>query len=122
VRSTSQMFRLLTEIIFVMAGGLLLWVALTSQYLFDARKPSWMVLAAILLFWGLRGWRNARPVAVRGTRLAGRIAGSSLVLVGLIMLSLAWAPWFWVGRLLAIAGGVFVLRGLVTAAILAVAS
>jgi hypothetical protein len=122
VRSTPQMFRLLTEMIFVMAGGLLLWVALTSQYLFDARKPSWMVLAAILVFWGLRGWRNARLVAVRGVRLAGRIAGCSLVLVGLIMLSLAWAPWFWVGRLLAIAGGVFVLRGLVTAAILAVAS
>ena len=106
----------------MLAGGLLLWVALTSQYLFNARKPSWLVLAAILVVWGFRGWRNARLVAVRGARMAGRVAGSSLVLVGLIMLSLAWAPLLWAGRLLAIAGGVFVLRGLVVAAILAVAS
>jgi hypothetical protein len=54
--------------------------------------------------------------------LAARIAGASLFIVGLIMFSLAWAPLLWAGRLLAIAGGIFILRGLVTAAILAVAS
>jgi hypothetical protein len=122
VRSAPQVFRLLTEMIFMLAGALLLWIALTGRYLFDARRPSWMLLAVILILWGLRAWRRARLIAVRSPRLASRIGGASLVLVGLIMLSLAWMPLGWVGPLLAIAGGVFVARGLVTAAILALAS
>jgi hypothetical protein len=44
------------------------------------------------------------------------------MLVGVIMLSLAWVQLGLVGPLLAIAGAVFVARGLVTAAILATAS
>jgi hypothetical protein len=113
------MFRLLTEMIFALAGGLLLWVALTGRFLFDARQPSWLVMAVILILWGLRAWRRARLVAVRTMRLAARMGGASLVLVGLIMLSLAWMPLGRVALLLAIAGGVFVVRGLATAAILA---
>jgi uncharacterized iron-regulated membrane protein len=122
VRNTSQLFGLLTEIIFILAGTLLLFVGLTGRYLFDARRPSWLVLAAILIFWGLRSWRRARLVAVRGLRLAARLGGVSLMLVGAIMLSLAWVRFGWVGPLLAVAGAVFVLRGLLTAAILAFAS
>jgi hypothetical protein len=117
------MFRLLTEMVFMLAGLLLLWVGLTGRFfLFDARQPSWLVLAVILILSGLQAWWRARLIAVRGVRLAGRLAGASLVLVGLIMLSLAWAPLLWVGRLLAISGVVFVVRGLVSAAVLAVAS
>lgn len=122
MRSVPQLFRLLTEMIFVLAGALLLWISVTGRYLFDARRPSWLLLAVILIFWGLRTWQRARLIAVRGPRLAARMGGASLVLVGSILLSLAWMPLGWVGLLLAIAGGVFVLRGLVTAAILAVAS
>ena len=48
-----------------------------------------------------------------------RIGGGSLALAGLIMLALAWAPFRWAGLLLAAAGGIFVLRGLVTAVIMA---
>ena len=43
----------------------------------------------------------------------------SLALAGLILLSLAWAPFRWAGWLLLAAGAVFVLRGLASAAILA---
>jgi len=122
VHSTSRSFHLLTEMIFILAGALLLWIALTGRYLFDARRPSWLLLAVILTLWGLRAWQRARLIAVRNARLVARMGGASLVLVGLIMLSLAWMPLGWVGPLLAIAGGVFVVRGLVTAAILALAS
>ncbi len=95
---------------------------MTGQYLFDARDPLWLLLAAALTLWGLRAWRRARLVAVRNKRLVARVGGASLVLVGLIMLSLAWIPLGWVGLLLAIAGAVFVARGLLTVALLAVAS
>jgi hypothetical protein len=122
VRHTSQMFHLLTEMVFILAGTLLLFVGMTGRYLFDARRPSWLVLAAILIFWGLQAWRRARWIAVRNLRLAARLGGVSLMLVGTIMLSLAWVQFGWVGLLLAIAGTVLILRGLVTAAILAFAS
>jgi len=122
VRSAPQMFRLVTEMIFMLAGALLLWVAVTGQYLFDARHPRWLVLAVILILWGLRTWRRARLIAVRSARVAARMGAGSLVLAGLIMLSLAWIPLGWVGLLLAVAGGVFVVRGLVSAAILTLAS
>ena len=120
--STPQLFRLVTEIVFILAGALLLWVAVTGQYLFDARRPSWLVLAVFLILWGLRTWRRARLIAVRSARVAARMGAGSLVLAGLIMFSLAWIPLGWVGLLLAVAGGVFVVRGLVSAAILALAS
>jgi hypothetical protein len=116
------MFRIMTEMIFMLAGALLLFVGFSGRYLFDARRPSWLVLAAILIFWGLRAWRRARLIAVRNLRWATRLGGASLILVGAIMLSLAWVRLGWVGPLLAIAGAVFIARGLVTAAILAVAS
>jgi len=106
----------------MLAGALLLFVGLSGQYMFNARRPSWLVLAAILVFWGLRTWRRARLIAVRNLRLAAQLGGASLILVGTIMLSLAWARLGLVGPLLATAGAVFVLRGLLTAAILAVAS
>jgi hypothetical protein len=59
---------------------------------------------------------------VRRLRLAAQLGGVSLMAVGAIMFSLAWVRFGMVGPLLAVAGAIFVVRGLVTAAILAVAS
>ena len=106
MRSAPQLFRLVTEMVFILAGALLLWIAMTGQYLFDARRPAWRVLAVVLILWGLRSCRRARLIAVRSARVAARIGGGSLVAVGLIMLSLAWTPLGWVGLLLAVALGV----------------
>jgi hypothetical protein len=122
MRSVPPLLGLLAEMIFILVGWLLLWVALTGRYLFDPRRPSWMLLAAVLILWGAQTWRRARGTAARSVRLASRIGGGSLALVGLILLSLAWMPLGWVGVLLAAAGGVFVVRGLVAAATLALAS
>jgi hypothetical protein len=122
LRGASNLFGLLNEVVFTLAGALLLWVALTGAYLFDPRRPSWLVLAVVLILWGLRALRRARLIAVAKLRLAARIGGASLVIVGLIMLTLSWMPLGWIGMLLAIAGGIFVARGLVAAAILVSAS
>ena len=119
MKNTAQLFALFNELIFLLVGALLLWVALTGRYFFNPRQTGWLVLAVVLVLWGLRTWRRARLVAAPRIRTAMKIGGGSLVLVGLIMLSLAWAPFRWAGWLLAAAGGVFVLRGIVTAALLA---
>ncbi len=105
--------------LFVVVGALLLWVALAGRYFFDPRTPSWLILAAVLIVWGVFTWLKSRNVKAPRTRLAMRIGGSSVALVGLIMASLGWAPFGWGGLLLSLAGGIFVLRGLASAAILA---
>ena len=94
-------------------------VALAGRYFFDPRQPSWLILAAVLIVWGIYTWFRARGVTPPRTRLAMRIGGGSVTLVGSIMAALAWAPFAVAGLLLGAAGGVFVLRGLVSAAILA---
>ena len=114
-----QLFRIMNEMLFVVVGVLLLWVALAGRYFFDPRTPSWLILAVVLFAWGIFAWVRSRKVPATRSRLAMRIGGGSVVLVGVLMASLAWAPFAWGGMLLGAAGTVFVLRGLVTAAILA---
>jgi hypothetical protein len=79
----------------------------------------WLILAAVLIAWGIYTWLRARTVVPPRTRLAMRIGGGSVTLVGSLMAALAWAPFTVAGLLLGAAGAVFVLRGLVSAAILA---
>jgi hypothetical protein len=122
VISPSQTFRLMTELVFTLAGAVLLFVGLTGRYLFDPRSLSWLLLAAVLLFWGLRSSRRSRLIAVARLRFAERLSGTSLMLVGAIMLSLGWMKFALVGPLLALAGVIFVTRGLVVAVIVAVAA
>jgi hypothetical protein len=119
MRNLLQLFRVVNEMVFMLVGALLLWLALTGRYFFDPRQPSWLILAGVLVVWGVYTWSQARRVKASGVRLAMKIGASSVVLVGLIMASLGWAPFAWAGVLLGAAGSVFVLRGLVAAAILA---
>jgi len=117
--SPSQLFRVVNEFVFMLAGALLALFALTSRYLFNPRRPGWIGLSVLLIVWGLVTWRRAQLSGVPAERLVAKIGGGSLALGGLIMLSLAWAPFRWAGWLLLATGGVFVLRGLVSAAIMA---
>jgi hypothetical protein len=114
-----QLFRIMNEMLFVVVGAILLWVARSERFFFDPRTSSWLILAAVLIVWGIFTLLKARKVKSPRSRLAMRIGGGSVTLVGLIMASLAWAPFNWVGLLMSVAGGIFVLRGLASAAILA---
>jgi len=117
--SPSQLFRVMNEFVFMLVGALLALFALTGRYLFNPRRPGWIALSVVLIVWGLGTWRRAQLSRVPVDRLVTKIGGGSLALGGLIMLSLAWAPFRWAGWLLLATGGVFVLRGLVSAAIMA---
>ena len=118
--NSNQLFRLINEMVFMLVGALLLWVGLFGRvYLFDPRRPGWLVVTAVLILWGARTWSRAPRFASSKERLAMRIGGGSLAVAGFVLLSLAWAPFRLAGVLLAAAGGIFVLRGLVTAAIMA---
>jgi hypothetical protein len=117
--TSNQLFRLINEIVFLLVGALLLWVGLFARYFFYPRGVAWPILTVALVLWGLRTWFRAPRIAGRGERAAMRIGGGSLAVAGLILLALVWAPFRWAGLLLAAAGGIFVVRGLVAAVIMA---
>ena len=116
MRNVNQLFRLMNEMLFILAGGLLVIFGLTGRF-FLPRGTSWLFLAGVLVLWGLRTWRKARAAFTPGERAVMKIGGASLVLSGLIMMGLVWAPFGWAGWLLMAAGSVFVLRGLVSSVI-----
>jgi hypothetical protein len=105
-----QLTRVVIELIFVLLGGLVVWLGLTNQILPDPTKPTWMILAVALIVWG--AYAFARPARgwLRGERWT---RGVSLILLGILMLGIARAPFAMVGKLLAVAGIILVLRGLV---------
>ncbi len=113
---TASLLRLFNELVLLLLGGLLVWVALTGRIFFDRRSVPWLLLGAFLVYWG-------PPAAARAGRSASRwehyVRGGSLALVGLIMLGMAWAPFDWIKPLLIAAGAVLSLRSLVEAALLA---
>jgi len=110
-----NLFRMLNELIFVLLGGLLVWLGLANRIFVDPRRPAWLVLAAVLIIWGVRAWMKASLIAVRGLRAVARIRGASLALVGVLMISLVWLDFRWAGVALAVAGAILIARGLAAA-------
>ena len=49
-----QVLRITIEIIFVLLGGLVVWLGLSGHILFDRRNPGWLLLSIALILWGVR--------------------------------------------------------------------
>ena len=103
-----RLLGLLIELVFVLLGGLVIWLGLTRHFYRDVRGTSWIILSVGLLIWGLRGlyspgqwWR----------RWQNWTRGLSLALLGVLMLAMTRAPFAWVPPMLAACGGLLVLRG-----------
>ena len=110
-----QLLRIIIEIIFVLLGALVVWLGLSGHILFDRRTPGWLVLSAAVLLWGLRALY--KPVQW-WSRAEQWTRGLSLTLLGLVMLAISRVPFLWVGRLIALAGLLLVVRGLIGSALI----
>jgi hypothetical protein len=106
--------RLMIEIIFVLLGVLVIWLALTGRVLVERYKPSWLILSGALILWGLRALSGSKKWWARWENWT---RGLSLTLLGVVMLAISRVPFSWVGPLLAAAGVVMVLRGILGAAL-----
>lgn len=115
--SPANLFRMMTEFIFILLGGFLVWLGLSNRFLFNPRSPAWLGLGAVLIYWGARAWAKTARAARTSDRTVARIGGTSLILVGFMMLGLVVMEFRLVGIALAVAGGILALRGL-TAALL----
>lgn len=109
-----QVLRITIEIIFVLLGALVVWLGLSGHILFDRRKPGWLVLSVAVILWGLRA--SYKPVQW-WSRTEQWTRGLSLTLLGALMLAIARVPFPFVGPLLALAGVLLAIRGLVGAAL-----
>ena len=105
----AQLFGFINEMIFLLLGGLLVWLGLARPLFFDRRSLAWVVLSVALILWGLRALY--KPGEWRA-RWQNWTRGLSLVLVGVVMLAIARMPFVWVGPLLAFAGLLLILRGI----------
>src|SRR6202166_2628320 len=114
----ANLFRIMTEFIFVLLGGVLAWLGLSGRMElgnFNPRSPAWLGLGAVLIYWGARSWVKTSRAARTSGRTVARVGGASLVLVGLMMVNLAVLELRWVGIVLAAAGAVLALRGFLAA-------
>ena len=113
-----QVLRITIEIIFVLLGGLVVWLGLSGHILFNfliaRQKPGWLVLSVAVILWGLRAL--SKPVQW-WSRAEHWTRGLSLTLLGALMLAISRVPFSWVGPLLAVAGVLLAIRGLVGAAL-----
>ena len=105
-----RLFRLMIEVIFVLLGVLVIGLGWARRISVDRHGAAWLILGVALIVWGLRAlyspgqwwlsWQN-------WTR------GSSLALLGALMLVISRVPFLWVSPMLAAGGGLLVLRGLI---------
>ena len=105
-----QVLRITIEIIFMLLGGLVVWLGLSEHILFDRRKPGWLLLSAVLIVWGVRALYKPGQW---WSRMEQWTRGLSLTLLGVVMIAISRVPFLWVGRLLAFAGVLLMLRGLI---------
>jgi hypothetical protein len=106
--SPAQLTQLLVEFVFLLLGALLVFLGVTHHINFVPGGTVWLLISVALLAWGLLAFAKS------GDRLRWQkwVRGSSLVLLGLIMLSMIRVPFIWAGKLLVLSGFVLVARGL----------
>ena len=110
--SPARLTQLLTEFVFLLLGVLLLWFAANGRIdfsRFDRHGTSWLVLSVALIAWGLLAL--AKPGQFWAKWQKWNRVGS-LVLLGMVMLSISRVPFDWVVKLLAAAGVILLARGI----------
>lgn len=107
----ANLFGMLTEFVVLLLGALLFAIGASGNYGITSRPTALLVLGIILIYWGVR---SATQRAPKANRALIHVRSSSLILVGLTVLTI---PIFRkeAGILLAVAGGALVVRGILGA-------
>jgi len=106
--------RLTIEFVFVLLGALLVWLGLfglAHGRTVDRHGASWVILSVAMIVWGLRALYSPGQWWLRWQNWT---RGLSLALLGILMLVISRVPFLWVGPMLALGGGLLVLRGAIT--------
>jgi hypothetical protein len=107
--SPARLTQLLTEFVFLLLGALVMWLAANGRIYFDRHGVGWLVLSVALIAWGLLVLAKPGQFWAKWQKWN---RGGSLVLLGVVMLSISRVPFAWVVKLLAAAGLILLLRGI----------
>ena len=105
-----RLLRLIVELIFILLGGLVIWLGLTGHIFFDRHKLPWLLVSLALILFGLRPLFKPDKIS---SPLENNVRGISLSLLGAVMLAISRVPFVWVGPLLAAGGVLLAARGIV---------
>jgi hypothetical protein len=111
VRRSPNLFRLLNEFIILLLGALLILLAVNRGVSLPSRPSAMIALGVLLMYGGIRGWLHRQLQKEGGAVI---LRSGSLILVGILILVIPILPLRYADILLALAGGVFVVRGLVS--------
>lgn len=98
------------ELIFVLLGALVIWLGLHGRIYFDPRSIPWLAISIGVIAWGALALAKPSQWWLRWQKWN---RGGSMILLGLLMLTIGRVPFIWVGKLLALCGLVLILRGVV---------
>ncbi len=110
-----RLLHLMIELIFVLLGGLVVWLGLSRRIYVDRHSIAWLIRSAALILWGLRvlykpgqWWTRWQRIGRAGFRW--RCSASTL--------AISHVPFNWVGPLLAAGGALLTLRGIIGSALI----
>ncbi|PYT67863.1 MAG: hypothetical protein DMG39_22680 [Acidobacteria bacterium] len=109
-----RFLRVTIELIFVLLGALVAWLALRGHILVDRHGRMWLILGVVLTLWGLHALYKPGQW---WTQWENWTRGLSLVLLGILMLTMTRVPFDWVEPMLVAGGAILVLRGIVASAL-----
>lgn len=107
--SPARLTQLLTEFVFLLLGALVMWLAASGRIYFDRRGAGWLALSVALIAWGLLALAKPGQFWAKWQKWN---RGGSLVLLGVVMLSISRVPFDWAVKLLAVAGLILIARGI----------
>jgi hypothetical protein len=105
----------MVELVFLLLGALVVWLGLNGNIRPNTGSVLWLGISIALLAWGFLALARPGQWWARWQRWN---RGLSLVLLGALMLAVTRVPFLWVGKLLALAGLVLIVRGLLGAVLI----
>jgi hypothetical protein len=109
-----RLLRFTIELIFLLLGVLVAWLALARRIFVDRHSKAWLILSVALILWGLRALYKPGQWWARWENWT---RGLSLLILGLLMLAVTRAPFAWVEPMIAAGGAVLAARGIISSAL-----
>jgi hypothetical protein len=106
--SPARLTQFTVELIFVLLGALVAWLGLHEYINFSPRSISWLAISVGVVAWGVVALSKPGLWSARWQKWN---RGGSMILLGLLMLTIARVPFLWVGKWLALCGAVLIFRG-----------
>jgi len=104
----ARLTELLMEVVFLLLGALVVWLAVNQRIYFDRHGRGWLALSLALMAWGLLALAKPGQFWAKWKKWN---RGASLVLLGLVMFTISRVPFEWVVKLFVVAGFILIARG-----------